>query len=628
MKAAKGSPLPSSSTLPFNQVSLLGSRLGDFSDNAVACAQLMKTERSKSEWALDFLLISDFNLTNLAALLSKDEESPMIRATAAPFGQVMQILLEPASELWSNRTQGVVVWTSPERVSPSYGRLLEDEEGEPEDLIRDVDEFCNSLKAIPGHVNYIFVPTWVAGPFEKRMGLFDMDLRHGLSLHLMRMNLRLAEGLQNDPRIFVLDAANWVAAHGDKSFSQRLWYLSKTPFGFDFLKTAAAEIKAAVRTLTGEMRKLLLVDLDETLWGGIVGDVGWQNIRLGGIDPIGEAFRDFQRGLKALKRRGVLLGIVSKNEESTALEAIRSHPEMVLRQDDFAGWRIDWQDKAQNIADLTAELNLGLQSVVFIDDSPVERARVREALPEMLVPEWPSSPIDYTLALQRLRCFPARPATLEDRARTEMYVTERKRREARTQVASLEQWLASLDIQVKAEPLSEASLDRAAQLFNKTNQMNLSTRRLTREELWNWSQHPGRQVFVFRASDRFGDYGLVGLTAISLQDDEQREAQLVDFILSCRAIGRKIEETMLHVAVEYARAGKANNLRAKYIATAKNQPCMRFFDNSGFAKIDRSTTYEWNPERPYASPPFLTLSMEVKNGLGGRVEEVLNVALA
>jgi FkbH-like protein len=574
----------------------------------------MTTELSKTEPILDFLLISNFNLSNLAALLSKDEESPMIRAVTAPFGEVMQILLEPASELWTDTTQGVIIWTSPEGVSPSYRRLLESEETDSEELLREVDDFCNSIKAIPSHVKYIFVPSWVVGPSEKRMGLLDMDSRYGLSLVLMRMNLRLVEGLRNDSRIVVLDAARWVAFHGEKAFSRRLWYLSKTPFDFEFLKMAAAEIKAALRALTGETRKLLLVDLDETLWGGVVGDVGWQNIRLGGIDPIGEAFRDFQLGLKALKRRGVLLGIVSKNEESTALEAIRSHPEMMLRQDDFAGWRINWQDKAQNIVDLVSELNLGLQSVVFIDNSPVERARVREAFPEVLVPDWPSSPMDYTTALHRLRCFDAPLPSLEDRVRTEMYVTERKRREVRAQVTSLEQWLASLDIQVKAEPLSEASLDRATQLFNKTNQMNLSTRRLTREELWDWSQKPGRQVLVFRASDRFGDYGLVGLAGISFQDGKERQAQLVDFILSCRAMGRKIEETMLHVAVACAQGRKAKNLRAKCIPTAKNQPCLAFFENSGLAKVDGATAYGWDTERPYSKPPFLTLIVQANNG--------------
>src|SRR6266849_6754593 len=418
----------------------------------------MTTELSKTEPILDFLLISNFNLSNLAALLSKDEESPTIRAATAPFGQVMQVLLEPEREPWTETTQGVVGWTSPESVSTSYKRLLGGEEADPEELMHEVDEFSNSLKAIPGHVKYIFVPSWVAGPFENRLGLLDMDLRHGVSLALMRMNVRLAEALQDDSRIFVLDAARWVAIHGERSFSQRLWYMSKTPFGLEFLKTAAAEFKAAVRALTGQTKKLLLVDLDETLWGGVVGDVGWQNLRLGGHDAIGEAFRDFQLSLRALKTRGTLLGVVSKNEENTALEALRLHPEMALRPDDFAGWRINWQDKAQSMVDLAAELNLGRQSVVFLDDNPVERARVREALPEVLVPELPANPMEFKAALQQLRCFDTPVISSEDQTRTAMYVSERSRRVAQTQVSSLDQWLESLQIEVAAEPLHEANL--------------------------------------------------------------------------------------------------------------------------------------------------------------------------
>src|SRR5206468_3717415 len=159
----------------------------------------MTTELSKTEPILDFLLISNFNLSNLAALLSKDEESPMIRAVTAPFGQVMQLLLEPANALWTDTTQGVIIWTSPEGVSPSYRRLLESEETDSEELLREVDDFCNSIKAIPSHVKYIFVPSWVVGPSEKRMGLLDMDPQHGTSLALMRMNLR---GEETPPRRF------------------------------------------------------------------------------------------------------------------------------------------------------------------------------------------------------------------------------------------------------------------------------------------------------------------------------------------------------------------------------------------------------------------------------------------
>ena len=562
----------------------------------------MTTQLPKSEEELEFLLISDFNLSNLAALLSKDEESPVICAAAAPFGQVMQVLLEPASQFWSKGTQGVVVWTSPQSVSPSYRRLLESEEAEPEELMHEVDEFCSAIKAIPRHVKYIFVPSWVVGPFAKRMGLLDMDLRHGLSLALMRMNLRLIEGLQNDSRIFVLDAARWVAVHGEKSFSPRLWYMSKTPYTVELFKVAVCEVKAAVRALRGLTRKLIMVDLDDTLWGGIVGDEGWQNLRLGGHDAIGEAFRDFQLSLKALKARGILLGIISKNEENTALEALRLHPEMALRQDDFAGWRINWQDKAQSIVDLAAELNLGLQSVVFLDDNPVERARVREALPEVLVPELPANPMEFKAALQQLRCFDPPVISSEDQTRTGMYVSERQRRAAQAQISSLDQWLESLQMEVVAEPLSETNLDRATQLLNKTNQMNLSTRRMTKEELRNWSQQPENTVFVFRVSDKFGDYGLVGIASFRREAGAQTDARIVDFILSCRVMGRKVEETMLHVLAVSAKAARAKFLYAKYFPTPKNQPCLRFFESAGLPSNGDDKVFTLNLRATYPKP--------------------------
>ena len=190
MKRVKNLPLLSPGMLPLNKSEPGEQPIGTNGlSRSAACSDVRMTTE------LEFLLISDFNLSNLAALLSKDEESPMIRAATAPFGQVMQVLLESGSQFWSKGIQGVVVWTSPESVSPGYKRLLQSEEAEPEQLMHEVDEFCNAIKAIPGHVEACLVPTWVVGPFQMRMGLLDMDLRHGSSLALMRMNLRLVEGL-------------------------------------------------------------------------------------------------------------------------------------------------------------------------------------------------------------------------------------------------------------------------------------------------------------------------------------------------------------------------------------------------------------------------------------------------
>jgi len=295
---------------------------------------------------------------------------------------------------------------------------------------------------------------------------------------------------------------------------------------------------------------------------------------LGGHHHIGEAYADFQHALKSTRNRGILLAIVSKNEEQTALEAIRKHPEMVLRLEDFAGWRINWQDKAQNIIELLTDLNLGPQAAVFIDDSPVERERVKESLPEVLVPDWPEDPLLYPSALLGLRCFDLPSLSREDLARTAMYLTENRRRELKKAAGSLEEWLARLAIRVQVEDLRPANLQRATQLLNKTNQMNLSTRRMSETELMTWSEQEHCRLWTLRVSDKFGDAGLTGIISLEIQDEC---AHIVDFILSCRVLGRKIEETMLAVAIHHAQELGAEKVNVRYIPTAKNKPCLDFF---------------------------------------------------
>jgi FkbH-like protein len=269
--------------------------------------------------------------------------------------------------------------------------------------------------------------------------------------------------------------------------------------------------------MDGAARRILILDLDDVLWGGIVGESGWEGLKLGGHDHLGEAFVDFQRALKGLTRRGIQLAIVSKNDESAALEAIDRHPEMQLRRDDFAGWRINWKDKAENVLELLADVGLGAESAVFVDNSAVERGRVASAIPAVLVPDWPEDPAKFHEALASLRCFDVPTVTPEDRSRTAMYASERDRKNHLSAAGSLAEWLESLAVSVTVEPLSDANLDRASQLFNKTNQMNLTTRRLSNSELAQWARGGNRELLTFRVADRFGDSGLTGMVGLPVR---------------------------------------------------------------------------------------------------------------
>jgi FkbH-like protein len=402
--------------------------------------------------------------------------------------------------------------------------------------------------------------------------------------------------------VHVLDAQRWLAVAGKQGSPLKSWYLGKIPFGTEVFAEAARDVHAALGAIAGRTRKLLVLDLDDTVWGGIVGDVGWENLRLGGHDGLGESFVDFQRAVKRLTKRGIILALVSKNEESTALEAIRKHPEMILREDDFVAWRINWHDKAANIVEIVKELNLGLQSVVFIDDNPVERARVREALPEVLVPEWPEDKYLYRSALAALRCFDVAAVTKEDAERTVLYAAERRRDQLQQKVGSIDEWLEGLGIKVVAEPLAAHNLQRTAQLLNKTNQLNLSTRRLTEAELLEWASAPHRKLWAVSVSDRFGDAGLTGIVSVEVEGER---ATIVDFVLSCRVMGRRVEASMVHIAVEHARSRGAARVEAKYLKTAKNKPTHDFWSGSGFAAD--GDLFSWDAGAPFALPRAITL---------------------
>ncbi|MDO8488562.1 MAG: HAD-IIIC family phosphatase [Candidatus Omnitrophota bacterium] len=550
------------------------------------------------------ILISDFNLSNFAGCLINEDGQPQIETVLAPFGQVMQTLMDSSAACWHDKYNSALIWTRPEAVVESFYRVLMNEPFDKQKLIKEVDVYAQAVQSVSAQVETIIVPTWVAPTYQRCFGPADMKHDLGITNILMQMNLRLAESFSNSAKIHLLNTQRWVENSGKGAFNPKLWYMGKIMFDNEVFREASRDVGALLNALAGLSRKLIILDLDDTLWGGVIGDLGRENVALGGHDPIGEAYVDFQKTLKSLSNRGILLGIVSKNEENVAVEAIKNHPEMVLKIDDFAGWRINWQDKAKNISDLVSSLNLGLESVVFIDDSPLERARIREALPQVLVPDLPAHPLLYKSFLLGLRCFDAVTFTQEDASRSKMYAQEAGRRSLQAQIGSLDEWIKNLNIKVAAEELLETNLTRAAQLFNKTNQMNLATRRLSQDELLQWQGAGSRKIFVFKVSDKFGDYGLTGITSLSMEEDK---VEIVDFVLSCRVMGRHVEKIMLHVAVKYAVCLGAKQIYARYRPTEKNKPCLEFWKDSGFDYDKSNFIFSWPGDKVYPASEGVTL---------------------
>jgi len=557
------------------------------------------------------VLIGDFNMDTFAGCLNNDKDFPTVESIIAPFDQVIQVLNDESLECWTNKPDFAVIWTQPERNNQAFHRILNYEKVPVGLVLEEVDEYASLLRAVRDRVKTVIVPTWVLPSYQRGFGMLDMRTEIGISNTLMRMNLRLCERLADTPNIYLLDTQRWIGTVGKNAFNPKLWYLGKIAFGNEVFKEAIKDIKSAYRGISGSSKKLIIIDLDNTLWGGIVGDIGWENIRLGGHDYIGEAYVDFQKTLKSLTNRGILLGIVSKNDEVIALEAIRKHPEMVLRLDDFAGYRINWQDKAENIVDLVTDLNIDLQSVVFIDDNPVEQARVRDALSAVLVPEWPRDQMLYKSALLNLRCFDTPSITQEDAQRTKMYVIERQRKNFKDTCSSTNDWLKSLGTKVQMETINAVNLERTVQLFNKTNQMNLTTRRMTKLEMTNWVIQKNHKLWNFRVSDRFGDLGITGIISLELED---KNGRIVDFILSCRVMGRKVEETMLHIVIKYAQSIRLEELHARYVPTPKNKPCLEFWRSSGFSYDEKSNGFTWNLFNKYALPDCVEIVNEGEDG--------------
>jgi FkbH-like protein len=553
------------------------------------------------------ILLSDFNVDGLVGFFNNDPNLPKINTVSLSMAQIIPTIIQKDLPIWDQQYDFGVIWTQPQSVIENFNDTLMLRPSEISSIMEEVEAYANLLLSLLGRVKNIFVPSWVVPTYNRGLGLLDMA-PNGVTYTLLKMNLKLAEIFSGRSNIYLLNTQKWLEKIGGKAFTPKLWYMGKIAFGNPVFGEITKDIKAALHGINGQSRKLIVLDLDDTLWGGIVGDIGWEHLQIGGHDPIGEVFVDFQLALQSLKNRGILLGLVSKNEENVALQAIQNHPEMVLEMEDFVGWKINWDDKAKNVLDLVTELNLGLQSVVFIDDNPMERARVREVLPEVLVPEWPKDKTLYKKCLLELTCFESPVITIEDTNRAKLYQIDQQRQQIKINLGSLEDWLKKMEIKVAVDLLNKFNLQRTSQLLNKTNQMNLQTRRLTESELWEWSLVDANQIWVFSVSDRLGSSGLTGIMSLTINN---REAEIKDFVLSCRVFGRKIEETMIYCITRYARDLKLDRLVFPYLKTSKNKPCLNFLQHSGLEKSDKNR-FLWKLENEYPSPESIELYEEHK----------------
>ena len=379
------------------------------------------------------------------------------------------------------------------------------------------------------------------------------------------------------PNLKVIDIREFTSAfpHGE-IMDWKFHFMAQAGMNPKFAPKFRQWLARKIDSIALKRKKCLVVDLDNTLWGGVLGEDGMDGIKIGGGYP-GNAFLFFQEGLKELARGGVILAACSKNNEQDVLEAWEKNPFMALRKDDFAAWRINWNDKASNLRELASELNIGLDSMVFADDSPVERELVRRALPEVEVPDFPAQPYGLAGFLAELaaRYFSVYALTDEDRAKTSQYKANAMREREKKTFSDMGSFLESLGMKLVIEPANSFSIPRIAQMTQKTNQFNLTTRRCTEDEVRGLLSS-GWRIFTLSVSDKFGDSGITGCAMVT------PEGMIDTFLLSCRVLGRGIEDEFLKCVCRMMKKQGLRTLRAEYSPSPKNGQVAGFYVKNGF----------------------------------------------
>jgi FkbH-like protein len=424
---------------------------------------------------------------------------------------------------------------------------------------------------------------------ESVFGSYDRLVPGAPTQVIRQLNDQLSKAAAQDS-VLLLDVARASERDGiDVWFDTGNWLHGKLEIAPEAAILYGDMVARVVAAQRGLSKKCLVFDLDNTLWGGVIGDDGLEGLVLGEGSAVGEAHLALQRHAKQLKERGIILAVCSKNDPVIAEAAFNDHPEMLLRRSDISTFVANWNDKAENLKGIAARLNIGLDSMVFVDDNPVERARIRQSLPMVAVPELPKDVAHYVRCLADAGYFEAVTFTSEDRQRTEQYAANADRQSLFELSGSLDDFLQNLQMSVVFGSFGAADLPRVTQLFNKTNQFNTTTRRYSAEEVAHFAAAEQMVTLQFRLLDKYGDNGLVS-AMILRPDSKQLEIFEIDnWVMSCRVFGRQLEYEAMNIAVEQVRRRGGKALRADYIPTPKNGVISELYSSLGFYTLNDTT---------------------------------------
>jgi FkbH-like protein len=515
---------------------------------------------------------------------------PLLRALFARNGTEVEIyeagydsidteILDPGSALHAFQPRFVVILLASEKLKQRLYRTDDRSDFADQTVARiaglwDALKQAGSATVIQG--NYVL-------PSERAFGHYELKAADSVGSVMADINHKLAAAARRANNVLLCDVDHIAADVGRRNwFDEPLWAMAKGICRLDHLPLLAQALVDIALAADGAVTKCVVLDLDNTLWGGVIGDDGLAGIALGDFDD-GEVFVGFQRFIGELKRRGIILAVVSKNDESNALLPFREHPNMVLREEDIAVFIANWDNKADNIRLVQKVLNIGFESLVFVDDNAFERGLVREFLPAVVVPELPEDPALYVRALARLNLFETASYSAADRQRPGQYRQEAQRELTKQVHSNIDDYLRALNMTIRLERFNTFNLPRIAQLIQRSNQFNLTTRRLNEAACEALMQDEANCLpFTVTLADRYGDYGLISVVVLNLRS---QEIEIDTYLMSCRVLRRGVEQYVMNAIFEQAQYRGASRVIGRYLRTAKNGMVKDFYSGFGFENI-------------------------------------------
>ena len=506
----------------------------------------------------------------------------------ADYDQIERQVFDYSSELYKFAPEYVIIFYCSNKLLKKFGELNTSDKSKFSSEC--TSQFENLFQSLSSNLNSKVIFFNFQEINDSVFGNYSNKISSSFIYQLRIINLELMNIAQRIKNFFVLDINLLQGQYGKKYLEDNKIYLTTgLLLSIDFLPVAVKHTTDIIRAIGGNFTKCVILDLDNTLWGGIIGDDGIENIQIGDLG-IGKVFCEIQRWVKELKKRGIILAICSKNNEVVAKEPFEKHPDMVLRLDDIAVFVANWNNKADNIRYIQEVLNIGFDSIVFIDDNPFERNLVRSNIPEIIVPELPEDPAEYLDYLRSLNLFETASFTEEDEQRTLQYQEEANRVVIQHQFTNENDFLINLGMVSHIECFNNFNTPRVSQLTQRSNQFNLRTVRYTEEEIRKISTDDNYMTIAFSLTDKFGDYGLISL--IILKKNENKSLFIDTWIMSCRVLKRSMEAFVLNTIVDTAKVNHFEIVVGEYLPTLKNNMVKTHYKDLGFKTI--GTVWELN----------------------------------